>query len=129
MAVVLAVAAGVALVVLLGSPEKPARAEPKPEPRLDALAVDHTRLPAPRKVELGRLEEPRRFSSDPDAPLTLSLPSLGVLDAPVHDSDSPEALKAASRTKLGQEWRTVWLQRNLAETEKSSIARAARHSR
>ena len=94
MAVVLAVAAGVALVVLLRSPEKPARAEPKPEPRLDALAVDHARLPAPRKVELGRLEEPRRFSSDPDAPLTLSLPSLGVLDAPVYDSDSPEALKA-----------------------------------
>ena len=30
--------------------------------------------------------------------------------------------------KLGREWRTVWLHRNLAETEKSSIARAAGHS-
>ena len=66
----------------------------EPEPRRNALSVDDARLPAPSDDELARLEEPRRFDPDPDAPLTLSLPSLGVRNAPVYDSDSPESLEA-----------------------------------
>lgn len=49
---------------------------------------------APEEGELALLEEPRRFAPDPNAGLTLTLPSLGVYDAPVYDSDSPAALDA-----------------------------------
>ena len=64
------------------------------EPRQNALSVDDAQLPPPGEDELARLEEPRRFAPDPDAPLTLSLPSLGVRNAPVYGSDSPESLEA-----------------------------------
>ncbi len=56
--------------------------------------VDDAELPTPSEDELARLEEPRRFDPDPGAPLTLSLPSLGVRNAPVYDSDSQRALEA-----------------------------------
>ena len=48
----------------------------------------------PGEKELARLDKPRRFVPDPNADLTLSLPSLGVRNAPVYDSDSARALEA-----------------------------------
>ncbi|QIN80178.1 sortase [Rubrobacter marinus] len=42
----------------------------------------------------GEIEEERRFTPEPGAAMTLTLPSLGVYDAPVFDSDSPAALNA-----------------------------------
>lgn len=56
--------------------------------------VNDAALPTPSEDELARLEEPRRFAPDPGAPLALSLPSLGVRDAPVYGSDSQDALEA-----------------------------------
>jgi sortase A len=37
-------------------------------------------------------EEPRRFAPEADAALTLTIPALGVYNAPIFDSDSPDAL-------------------------------------
>ena len=68
--------------------------EPEPEPRQDALVGEEESFPAPDEAELVRLEEPRRFAPDPGARLTLTLPSLGIRNAPVYDSDSPRALAA-----------------------------------
>ena len=75
-------------------PERESEPQSRPEPRQNTLAVNDAELPPPGEDELARLEEPRRFDPDPDAPLTLSLPSLGVRSAPVYDSDSPQALEA-----------------------------------
>jgi sortase A len=70
-------------------------------PQKTPISGEATPLPAgnpgwsvPEEDELARLEEPRRFAPDPDAGLTLTLPSLGVYGAPVYDSDSPAALDA-----------------------------------
>ena len=74
-------------------PEPAPRPEPEPEPRQDTL-VGEERFPVPDEAELARIEEPRRFAPDPGAGLTLTLPSLGLRNAPVYDSDSPRALEA-----------------------------------
>ena len=139
MTAALAIAVGVALVVILRAPDSPAAASPtpaseatkivpdedldsyeklsqaepepepkprpepepvaepavsEPEPRQNALVAEDEGLPAPDEDEIAQLDEPRRFAPDPGADLTLSIPSLGVRNAPVYDSDSQRALKA-----------------------------------
>ena len=42
--------------------------------------------------EEGELREERKFAPDPDSAMTLTIPSLGIYNAPVYDSDSPAAL-------------------------------------
>ena len=66
----------------------------EPEPRQGALAAGEEGFPVPDEGEIARLDEPRKFAPDSDANLTLTLPSLGVRNAPVYDSDSSRALKA-----------------------------------
>ena len=75
-------------------PELEPKAEPEPEPQPGALVAEDDGFPVPDEDELSRLDEPRRFAPDPNAGLTLSLPSLGIRNAPVYDSDSPRALEA-----------------------------------
>ncbi len=72
--------------------------EPKPEPedqertptKPQRALAEEPLGPMPRPGETG----PRRFAPDPGAMLTLTLPSIGVRNAPVYGSDSPEALEA-----------------------------------
>ncbi|MDP9478066.1 MAG: sortase [Actinomycetota bacterium] len=79
-------------------PEPKPRPEPEPvaepEPGQNALVAGEEGFPVPDEDEIARLDEPRRFAPDPGADLTLSLPSLGVRNAPVYDSDSSRALEA-----------------------------------
>ena len=70
------------------------RSAAEPEPLQSALVAGEEGFPVPEEDELARLDEPRRFAPDPGADLTLSLPSLGVRNAPVYDSDSSRALEA-----------------------------------
>ena len=76
--------------------EEPAVEEPvvESQPQRGALAAGEEGFPVPDEGEIARLDEPKRFAPDPGANLTLSLPSLGVRNAPVYDSDSSRALKA-----------------------------------
>ena len=74
------------------TPEPEQTAEPEPRP--SALVAEDEGWPVPNEGEIARLDEPRRFAPDPGADLTLTLPSLGVRNAPVYDSDSPRALEA-----------------------------------
>lgn len=75
---------------------KPEAPQPSPErePRRDVLAAGEEDFPMPEEAELARLDEPRRFAPDPNAGLTLTVPSLEVRNAPVYDSDSEQALMA-----------------------------------
>ena len=74
-------------------PEAEPTPNPEPEPRQDALAAGEPAFSSlPDEAELARLDEPRRFAPDPNAGLTLTVPSLGVQGAPVYDSDSESAL-------------------------------------
>jgi sortase A len=81
-----------------GAGEEPAPAEearggePEPEPRRAALPGEGEGWTLPSDEELNVIDEPRRFAPDPNAALTLTVPSLGVYDAPVLDSDAPWAL-------------------------------------
>lgn len=87
---------------LKSAPERAVRpkqaAKPKrkdePELRQNALVAGDEGFPAPDEDEVARLDEPRRFAPDSGADLTLSLPSLGVRNAPIYDSDSSRALEA-----------------------------------
>jgi sortase A len=80
-----------------GAPAEEAHGgEPEPESRRAAAAAA---LPGegegwtrPSNEELKAIDEPRRFAPDPNAALTLTVPALGVYDAPVLDSDAPWAL-------------------------------------
>jgi sortase A len=73
-------------------PNGEARQEPRLEPRQTALQAGEGDWTAPSADERARLDEPRRFAPDPNAALTLTVPALGVYDAPVLDSDAPWAL-------------------------------------
>ena len=79
-------------------PEAKPRPESKPaaaqEPQQSTLISEDEGFPVPDENEIARLDEPRRFAPDPGADLTLTLPSLGVRNAPVYDSDSSRALEA-----------------------------------
>ena len=80
--------------------ERPPAEEAPPQGRPAAggatpLPAENPGWPRPEEGEIARLvDEPRRFAPDPNAQLTLTLPALGVFDAPVYDSDSEEALAA-----------------------------------
>ncbi len=79
------------------APERPEpnaepRREPRPEPRQTALQAGEGDWTAPSDAELNVIDEPRHFAPDPNAALTLTVPALGVYDAPVLDSDAPWAL-------------------------------------
>ena len=75
----------------VAEPEPTAEPEPQQE---EVLIGEDEGFPTPDEAELARLDEPKRFAPDAGADLTLSLPSLGVRNAPVYDSDSSRALKA-----------------------------------
>jgi sortase A len=71
------------------------RAQSAPQedpPQSVALPVMNAGWPSPSPEELQAVERPRRFTPDPNAPLTLTVSRLGVYDAPVYDSDSEQAL-------------------------------------
>ena len=74
------------------------RERPKPPAEPAPREDESTPLPAGNPgwpmPENGELQEERRFAPASDANLTLTLPSLGVFDAPVFDSDSNAALEA-----------------------------------
>jgi sortase A len=75
------------------APEQPEpNGEPRPEPRQTALQAGEGDWTAPSDEELDVIDEPRHFAPDPNAALTLTVPSLGVYGAPVLDSDAPWAL-------------------------------------
>ena len=82
-------------------PEPPAEREratkeapPQQTPAADGatpLPAGNPGWPAPQE---GELAETRQFEPESGSAMTLTLPSLGVYDAPVYDSDSTEALDA-----------------------------------
>ncbi len=80
------------------TPELKPRSEPEPvaepQPQQNVLAAEDAGYPVPDENEIARLNTPKRFAPDSRADLTLSLPSLGVRNAPVYDSDSSRALEA-----------------------------------
>lgn len=55
------------------------------------LPAENPGWPAPEEGELGKV---RTFAPDPGSALTLTIPALGVYDAPVYDSDAQSALDA-----------------------------------
>lgn len=55
------------------------------------LPAENPGWPAPEEGELGKV---RTFAPDPDSALTLTIPALGIYDAPVYDSDAQSALDA-----------------------------------
>lgn len=69
----------------------PVEQEESPSARPAPLLGEAPRWPMPQEGELGRL---RRFESNSGMALTLTVPSLGVYDAPIFDSDSEQALEA-----------------------------------
>ena len=71
-------------------PERPAP-EPPPQPQPQQPVVQQ-QWPLPDEGEEPAAEEPRTYAPDPDAAMTLTVPALGVYDAPVFDSDAPQAL-------------------------------------
>lgn len=73
-------------------PRKPVSAEPEEPRRNVVMAAGEEAFPVPEEDEIASLDEPRSFVPDEDAGLTLTLPSLGVRNAPVYDSDSEQAL-------------------------------------
>jgi sortase A len=76
----------------LPEPNGESRREARPEPRQTALQAGEGDWTAPSNEELNAIDEPRHFAPDPNAALTLTVPALGVYDAPVLDSDAPWAL-------------------------------------
>ncbi len=86
------------------SPEPPReRPKPRPEPtpeKEEAKPTEETTpLPAPipdwplpKRSEVSRAEEPRRFNPQPDAGMSLTVEALGLYDVPVISSNSLEAL-------------------------------------
>lgn len=73
-------------------PRKPVSAEPEEPRRSVVMAAGEESFPVPEEDEVASLDEPRNFAPDANAGLTLTLPSLGVRNAPVYDSDSEQAL-------------------------------------
>ncbi len=71
-------------------PQPASRAEPAPE--LPAQTEEGWQLPDEGEAEAAA--QPRYYDPNPNAALTLTIEALGVYDAPVLDSDSPEALNA-----------------------------------
>ena len=70
--------------------------EPPPVVEQTPAAGQATPLPAGNpgwpKPEKGELKETRTFAPDPGSAMTLTLPSIGIYDAPIFDSDSSAAL-------------------------------------
>jgi sortase A len=71
-------------------PQPESRAEPTPE--LPSQTEEGWQLPGEAEAEVAT--QPRYYDPGPDAAMTLTIEALGVYDAPVLDSDSPEALNA-----------------------------------
>jgi sortase A len=76
--------------------EEPQAEDPEPEqdPRPEAPATTEEGWQLPGEGEVERADDPRTYGPAPGAALTLTIPALGVYDAPIFDSDSPEALNA-----------------------------------
>ena len=82
-----------------GSDKKPEapnpQPEPAPEPSVPApppLPTSIPNWPGPTNQEVASSEEPRYFTPDPGADMTLTVPALGLYDVPVFTSDSIQAL-------------------------------------
>ena len=73
-------------------PEEPPR-EPTDAP-LTGEPFSEEGWQRPSEQELAAVAGPRRYAPAAGAALTLTIPKLGVYDAPVFDSDSPQALEA-----------------------------------
>ena len=71
-------------------------AEEDPESRSEARSGSRPATeegwPLPGEGEAEAAEEPRTYAPAPNAAMTLTVPALGVYDAPVFDSDAPQAL-------------------------------------
>ena len=72
--------------------ERPAAEGPEPRPEPRQRTEEGWPLPGPGEAEAA--DEPRHFDPHPNAAMTLTIEALGVHDAPVFDSDSPQALEA-----------------------------------
>src|SRR5919199_4512095 len=82
-----------------GSDKKPEapnpQPEPAPEPSVPApppLPTSIPNWPGPTNQEVASSEEPRYFTPDPGADMTLTVPALGLYDVPVFTSDNIQAL-------------------------------------
>jgi sortase A len=74
-------------------PERPApEPPPPPQPPPPPPPVVQQEWPLPGEGEAEAAEEPRSYAPAPSAAMTLTVPALGVYDAPVFDSDAPQAL-------------------------------------
>ena len=66
--------------------------ELRSEARLGSRPATEEGWPLPGEGEAEATEEPRTYAPAPNAAMTLTVPALGVHDAPVFDSDAPQAL-------------------------------------
>jgi sortase A len=72
----------------------PAQEKPAPSSQrgVKSLPVSGANWPYPTKTELGQIGQPRYFSSNPNAIMTLTIEALGLYDVPVLDSFSEDVL-------------------------------------
>ena len=75
--------------------KQPSKVTPEatPEPNTGALPVADTDVPEPSGDAVAAANGPRRYPARQSAVLTLSIPAIGLYDAPIADSSTREALE------------------------------------
>ena len=71
------------------APPEPA---PQPEPQREGLPTAEANWPMPTQDELKAASEPRHYNLPPGAIMGLTIPAIGIYNAPVFDSDGQWAL-------------------------------------
>jgi sortase A len=74
------------------APEPQPESQAEPTPELPSQTEEGWQLPGEAEAEAAT--QPRYYDPHPNAAMTLTIEALGVYEAPVLDSDSPEALNA-----------------------------------
>ena len=73
-------------------PEPAPQPEPQPEPQREVLPTLGMDWPLPTQEEVKAASEPRNYDLPPGAIMGLTIPAIGIYNAPVFDSDSQWAL-------------------------------------
>src|SRR5215213_7917481 len=70
----------------------PPEPQPQPEPQREGLPTAEADWPMPTQDELKAASEPRHYDLPPGAIMGLTIPAIGIYNAPVFDSDGQWAL-------------------------------------
>ena len=65
----------------------PPEPQPQPEPQREVLEAAEADWPVPTQDELKAASEPRHYKLPPGAIMGLTIPAIGIYNAPVFDSD------------------------------------------